>query len=100
MGSKDAATLSGGEFGVIGTHRTPKLLEGRSTLAALFVPGLTASTQPNLVGGMLAASHQIGHREKHHESPQLRRIETRNDEKPLGGDQGISGLIRCPVLVR
>gem|GEM_PF-6043948 len=44
MGSKDAATLSGGEFGVIRTHRTPKLLEGRSTLAALFVPGLTAST--------------------------------------------------------
>ena len=69
MGNKDRTAFSRGEFGVIGTRRILELLERRSAKGTFFIPGLTASTYPELIEEIVAGGHEVGHHGNHHESP-------------------------------
>jgi peptidoglycan/xylan/chitin deacetylase (PgdA/CDA1 family) len=69
MGAKDSTAFSRGEFGVVGTQRILQTLKRNDIHGTFFVPGLTATTYPQLVEDIVAGGHEIGHHGNHHESP-------------------------------
>ncbi len=78
MSRQDRTAFSRGEFGVVGARRILKLLGSRSIHATFFVPGITASTYPDLLEEIVDGGHEVGHHGNHHENPA--RLE-RDDEK-------------------
>ena len=78
MSRQDRTAFSRGEFGVVGARRILKLLGSRSIHATFFVPGLTASTYPDLLEEIVDGGHEVGHHGNHHENPA--RLE-RDDER-------------------
>jgi len=61
MAEGNVAALSRGEFGAVAVPRILDLLERHEIPASFFVPGHTALAYPDLVRGIAAAGHEIGH---------------------------------------
>ena len=71
MSRQDRTACSRGEFGVVGARRILKLLASRSIHATFFVPGLTASTYPDLLKEIVDGGHEIGHHGWTHVPPTI-----------------------------
>ena len=69
MGTQDSTAFSRGEFGVVGTERILKLLKQHEISGTFFVPGITATTYPQLVESIANHGHEVAHHGNHHESP-------------------------------
>jgi len=61
MADGNVAALSRGEFGAVAVPRILELLERHEIRSTFFVPGHTALAYPDLLRGIVAAGHEVGH---------------------------------------
>ncbi|GAC1340540.1 MAG: polysaccharide deacetylase [Beijerinckiaceae bacterium] len=61
--------LSRGEFGIVGSRRILKLLQGRGIRATWFIPGHTIESFPRACEAVHEAGHEIGNHGWTHRSP-------------------------------
>jgi peptidoglycan/xylan/chitin deacetylase (PgdA/CDA1 family) len=69
LGATDPATVTRGEFDIIGVQRILRLLAKHEIEATFFVPGFTICAYPDLVRKIDAAGHELAHHGWIHESP-------------------------------
>jgi peptidoglycan/xylan/chitin deacetylase (PgdA/CDA1 family) len=67
--SNNPSMISRGEFDTIGLERILAMLDKHGARATFFVPGHTAWAWPDLIKGIVARGHEIGHHGWVHENP-------------------------------
>jgi peptidoglycan-N-acetylglucosamine deacetylase len=90
-GQASPATLSRGEFGLVGAARILALLEDAGIRSTWFIPGHTADSFPTECATVVDAGHELGHHGYLHEPPAA--LATRAEEE-AALERGMAALRR------